>query len=384
MHTLSVYFIFNVFLFIMSGYLFIRTTPDLMKKREYGVFKTFIIAFEVYLVANTLWTMQEFDVIQVLKWAFEVICLISLSAVLFNCLCYYKFTMIYFGYSSKKSTLYEFYGVLPFLVEIVLLIISLFNGMIFSVSDEMNLVQGKLYISMPICAFIYFIIILVSSFVEMVKSRSPIARRNCLTIFLLVIFLVTWVIIDNEFDSLTILPIAIFSVIFVLFTTFQQSSINTDALTQMNNRRKAIEYLVTQISNVSEDDPLYLYICDINSFKDINDNFGHLEGDNALIILADAIKSAIAEVNGFAARYGGDEFILAIKPNARNFDKQAIVDHIEKLVNEKCEKLKKPYTISIASGCVCCTNYSTTLESYIKEADDLLYSSKRILKAKQN
>ena len=384
MPTLSVYFIFNLFLFIMSGYLFMKTTPDLMKKREYVVFKVFIIAFEIYLIANTLWTMQEFDVVQFPKWLFQTICYISLTAVVFNTVCFYKFSMIYFGYSNERHKLYELFGLLPFLFAFVLLTISLFNGIVFSISDDMNLVHGKFYMALASSAFVYFVIIFVSSFVEMIKSRSPIARKNCLTIFLLVIFLVTWVIIDNYFDSVTILPVAIFGVILVLFTTFQQSSINTDALTQMNNRRKAIEYLVTQLSSVSDNDPLYLYICDINSFKDINDNFGHLEGDSALIILADSIKAAIAEVNGFAARYGGDEFILAIRPNANEFDEQAIIKRIEALVNEKCEKYKKPYTISIASGCVCCKNISTTLEAYMKEADDLLYSSKRILKAKQN
>ena len=368
----------------MSGYLYIRTTPDLMKKREYGVFKTFIIAFEAYLIANTVWTMQEYDLINFPKWLFEIVCFISLSAVLFNTLCFYKFTMIYFGYSTKGNKLYEIYGVLPFVVEIILLIISLFNGMVFYVSEEINIVHGKLYMSTAVCAFIYFAIIFVSSFVEMVKSKSPIAKKNCLTIFLLVVFLVAWVIIDDKFDSLTILPVAIFSVLFVLFTTFQQSSINTDALTQMNNRRKAIEYLVTQLANVTEDDPMYLYICDINSFKDINDNYGHLEGDSALIILAESIKAAIGEVNGFAARYGGDEFILAVRPDYAEYDEKAIVARIEELVNDKCSKLKKPYNISIAAGCVRCANISTTLESYIKEADDLLYSSKRILKAKQN
>ena len=384
MHELSVYFIFNIFLFIMSGYLFARTTPDLMKKSEYVVFKTFIIAFEFYLIANTVWTLQEYDFISLPKWLFEVVCFLSLSAVLFNTLCFYKFSMIYFGYSTNANRLYEIYGVLPFVVEIILLIISLFNGMVFSVSDDMNIVHGKIYLSTAFCGFIYFAIILVSSFIKVLKSHSPIARKNCLTIFLLVVFLVAWVIIDDQFDSLTILPVAIFSVIFVLFTTFQQSSINTDALTQMNNRRKAIEYLVTQLSNVSEGNPMYLYICDINSFKDINDNFGHLEGDKALIILADSIKAAIGEVNGFAARYGGDEFILAVRPDHAEYDEKAIVARIEELVNDKCIKLKKPYNISIAAGCVRCANISTTLESYIKEADDLLYSSKRILKAKQN
>ena len=66
MPTLSVYFIFNGFLLLMGLYLFLKTTPDLMKKIEYYVFKSFIIAYVFYIIMNSLWTMQEYDIIEVL------------------------------------------------------------------------------------------------------------------------------------------------------------------------------------------------------------------------------------------------------------------------------------------------------------------------------
>lgn len=376
MPTLSVYFIFNVFLFIMGGYLFVKSTADLMKKRESTIFKTFIIAFGVYIIFNTFWTMQEYDVIQMPNWLFKVICASSLASVLFNTYCFYKFLMIYFGYSSRQNILYEVFGSLPFAIVVFLIYLSIWNGFVFTVSDDLNIVQEIGYISLPICALVYFGIIIASSAIAFKKSKSPQAKKNAITAILVTIFLMAWVFIDNLLNGLTIIPIAIFSVILVIFTTFQQTSINTDALTQMNNRRKAMEYLTAQIDYVSSDSPLYIYICDINKFKAINDTFGHLEGDNAIILLADSIKEAIKLSNGFAARYGGDEFIIAIKPQNDEYDVNEIIDNINNLTNLKCNLENKPYKVSITAGYIKCQDKNKTVETYLKEADSMLYENK--------
>lgn len=374
--ALTVYFIFNIFLFCMGAFLFIKTTPDLMKKREYRIFKIFILGFELYLIFNTLWTMQEFDVINFPKPLFTFLCFLSLTSALFNAVCFYKFSMIYFGYSAKGKVLYEFFGILPFLIMVVLLIISMFNGIVFSISDELKIVKGPLYNGLHICGFIYFAIIFVSSIVEMIRKKSPLAKRNCLTISATVVFLVVWLVLDDILDGFTIIPIAIFTVLFTLFIAFQQTSMNTDSLTQMYNRRKAVNYLSSQLLSVSSESPLYLYLCDINHFKDINDNYGHLEGDNALIITADVIKEIVDKSFGFIARYGGDEFVIAIK-GSRNFNEADLIKKIDDSVKTKCNLMHKPYEISISYGCVRCTDATMPVDVYIKEADDILYQNKK-------
>ena len=377
MLTISVYFIFNMFLFILSAYLFYRTSPDLMKKKQYVIFKIFIGVFEFYLIANTLWTMQEFDILNMSKGLFKFICFLSFTGVLANLYCFYKFSMTYYGYSGKEKPIYEFFGLLPFLITVIITFVSIWTGWLFYISEDLNIIHGKLYIVLSICAFIYFAIIFVFSFIEMVKSKSPQARRNCITILITVVALLLWVVVDDHFDQVTIIPIAIFSVILVLFTTFQQSSINTDALTQMNNRRKTIEFFSSRLENVSKEAPIYLYMCDVNYFKKINDEYGHLEGDQALVIISDVLKKNINKLGGFAGRYGGDEFILGIRPpQGEEFDANAIIKNINDELKYKCEYHKKPYVLSITFGYVCCFDPKKTFETYVKEADIELYEAK--------
>lgn len=375
MDPLKVYFIFNAFLLAMSGYIFFKTKPDLMKKREFTVFRNFIIAFWFYIIANSIWTMQEYDIIQLPMYLFKIVCFISLSLVLLNGVCFYKFTMIYFGYSDKRKLHYEIFSMIPYIITEILLFISIWNGLMFSVSEDKNIVLGPLYIIMMVTAFLYFLVILVSSVVEMFRSKTKQAKRSCFTLFILVVFLILWIVLDYFLNSLTIIPLAIFGVIFVLFITFQNSSINTDSLTQMNNRRRAFEYLPSQLDNVSEDNPLGLYLIDIDYFKIINDKYGHLEGDSALVILADSIKEVAKSYNGFCARYGGDEFIFAARFNG-NLDECEIINKIQILVNSKCRLLNKEYNINLSYGFVKCVDHRVNVESYLREVDGLLYVQK--------
>ena len=61
-----------------------------------------------------------------------------------------------------------------------------------------------------------------------------------------------------------------------------------------------------------EDGKLYLFMIDMNRFKRINDTFGHVEGDKAILMTADALREACSELHRkiVIARYGGDEFAL--------------------------------------------------------------------------
>lgn len=374
MPGLNVYFIINAILLVMGIYLFFKTTPDLMKKSEDTAFKTFIIIYGAYIILNSIWTMQEQDVINLPRWLFKTVCALSLIGVLSNAFCFYRFLAIHFGYLEKTKRLYKILGTLPYIIVVLLVLTSIWTNIVFSVTDSLNIKTELGYISLPICALFYFGIIIVRSAIEAKKTKSPQARRNSNTMILTTIILMIWIFFDNLIDSFTIIPIAIFFVLLVIFTTFQQSGINTDALTQMNNRRKAIEYLTIQLDNVSNDSPIYLYICDINSFKLINDTFGHLEGDNAIITLADAIKEEIEKMHGFAARYGGDEFIITIKPQNNNYDEASIINNINDSVKAKCENM--PYEVSITAGYVKCSDKAISLETYLKEADQMLYQNK--------
>ena len=88
-----------------------------------------------------------------------------------------------------------------------------------------------------------------------------------------------------------------------------------DGLTNVSNRRHFDELLHQEWGRLKrENGELALLLCDIDYFKDYNDTYGHLEGDQCLKDIARTINSTLQRPSDMAARYGGDEFVI-ILPN---------------------------------------------------------------------
>jgi diguanylate cyclase (GGDEF)-like protein len=86
-----------------------------------------------------------------------------------------------------------------------------------------------------------------------------------------------------------------------------------DGLTGLPNRRFFDEYLAEQMAVASRYvRPLALVICDADHFKDFNDHYGHLKGDECLRQIARALQSSCTRPADMVARYGGEEFALIL------------------------------------------------------------------------
>ncbi|GFM82143.1 diguanylate cyclase response regulator [Pseudomonas cichorii] len=94
-----------------------------------------------------------------------------------------------------------------------------------------------------------------------------------------------------------------------------QRLMNSDGLTGLSNRRHFDEYLELEWRRATrEQSQLSLMMIDVDYFKAYNDNFGHLEGDEALRQVAKAIRASCSRPSDLPARYGGEEFAMVL-PN---------------------------------------------------------------------
>ena len=93
-----------------------------------------------------------------------------------------------------------------------------------------------------------------------------------------------------------------------------QMQISVDALTKLNNRGQVNRYM--DRIHYSENESCCVCMIDIDRFKEINDRFGHAEGDRALTLIAEALRRTAdkAGVPVFIGRYGGDEFTMIVSP----------------------------------------------------------------------
>ena len=86
-----------------------------------------------------------------------------------------------------------------------------------------------------------------------------------------------------------------------------------DQLTQIPNRRSLDQQLISEWGrSIRERIPLSLLMIDVDKFKIYNDNYGHLQGDSVLQMIAETIRITLHRAGDFAARYGGEEFCVLL------------------------------------------------------------------------
>lgn len=164
----------------------------------------------------------------------------------------------------------------------------------------------------------------------------------------------------------------------------RSNQIVTDALTGLNNRRALFKYCSDHIAH-HPDDELCLIMLDLNDFKQINDRYGHLSGDHALLDASDALKKTCSEAphNFFLCRYGGDEFLLA-GSNCSEENTEATIELIKKNLIKKNDIGSRPYTLEISCGVARGKGIDgRNIERLLAQADRAMYEDKMRMKRAQ-
>lgn len=150
-----------------------------------------------------------------------------------------------------------------------------------------------------------------------------------------------------------------------------------DGLTQVFNRRYFVETLEREIGRALRyGRELSLIMFDIDRFKSVNDNFGHLAGDHVLKHLAAVVKTRIRRED-VLARYGGEEFAI-ILPEIEHAQAVAFAEKIRKLVEDAkftFEEAAIPVTVSVGVASLG-SGIEDPLE-FVKRADALLIAAKQ-------
>jgi diguanylate cyclase (GGDEF)-like protein len=150
-----------------------------------------------------------------------------------------------------------------------------------------------------------------------------------------------------------------------------------DALTGAHNKRYLLEYLDRELTrSIRHQRPLALIMLDIDRFKSINDQFGHLAGDLVLHEMAGCVRASIRKEECFA-RYGGEEFALVL-PEATQQGAVQAAERIRQLVADhpfQFEGSPLQATVSLGVACSPGDEYLTSTE-LIRRADEKLYVAK--------
>jgi diguanylate cyclase (GGDEF)-like protein/putative nucleotidyltransferase with HDIG domain len=156
-----------------------------------------------------------------------------------------------------------------------------------------------------------------------------------------------------------------------------EDSATTDYLTGLPNARSLFVHLSRELARCRRTGTtLAVMVCDLDNFKQINDLYGHLEGDNLLKDFAGHLKESCRGYD-YVARMGGDEFVIVapgLSPEASNEK----ASRLNQLAIETGKKISGRNLVALSVGTAFCPEDSFDVERLLAEADRRMYSMKKV------
>lgn len=153
-----------------------------------------------------------------------------------------------------------------------------------------------------------------------------------------------------------------------------------DSLTGLYNKHGYLQHAEALIAQAAaKKDTVTCFIFDLNRLKQINDTYGHAEGDFALQVIGQALLR-VTRPEDICARFSGDEFYLLTSGYTKK-DADDLLAHVEKYLSNYNHLCTKPYTISASGGYASVTASAAftmaDVDFLFAEADQLMYQQKR-------
>jgi len=158
--------------------------------------------------------------------------------------------------------------------------------------------------------------------------------------------------------------------------SYREQHMNRDSLTGLPNRAAYDDHLLNAWHRWQRGfGDLSLALADLDHFKQINDQYGHLAGDRVLKKVSFLFKSSIRAID-FVARYGGEEFVFIFERTDHD-EAMAVLNNIQQqLADTEFHYRETPVQVTTSFG-VTTLKENDTLESFFERADKALYEAKK-------
>ena len=346
-------------------------TPQL----KYSLFRNLVLCHIAYFVSDSFWAFVNDSVIP--KNTFTVLAVNYLNAILLPIVAYscFVFAEINSRADMTRRQIERFQAMLriPIFIEIFALLVSFLVAPDFWLDDKLE--PRDLYYF--ILSFVPVVYLILATVRGLNRARSVQNRAN-LSTYMVVATYTPGVLIAGGaqvFFALTT-PLFCFWCTFIILFVYlhlQNQLISTDSLTMLNNRNRLHHYLHQQ----RDEKDSFVIMVDVDHFKQINDTYGHAEGDKALVLVSQALKKACERLSYsmFLCRYGGDEFLLIAQTDVPN----KVVNQIRECLQEEIanQKHSLSYTIEASVGFARWDGHLESFKESMINADKKMYEDKR-------
>lgn len=290
----------------------------------------------------------------------------SASSIIGYCWCLFVEYHIHRNFKriKKKSRILA----IPLIITTILLIINLCGtDIIFDISKQNKYTRGPINFLLYIIVFIYYI----ESIYTVQKARSDSILVEFFPIYFFIIPCMIGTMIQGFFFGISTIWLCVAIAFIIVYIEIQISISFIDDLSGLYNRKYMNHYL-NKLQN-AKNKHVYGFLLDVNDFKVINDTYGYLSGDRAIIHIGKILQNTIG--NGCVAiRMGGDEFVIFANFKT-NEEALVLKKRIEQNVRQFNIHSKEPFHLSFSIGIA---KYNGNIDTFLSAMDDSMYEAKNM------
>ena len=263
---------------------------------------------------------------------------------------------------------------LPAFITLVLLVCNVFNGWFFKISEENIYSRNHLFVMTYLVTYGY----LLGGSGILYKNRRSTKRYMYLPVLLFILPVAIGSLLQFLFYGIATLWLSAAIGLTSLYISIQTENAYLDRLTGVYNRHYFETYvsaLYKAAARDSKKQKIAALMIDIDRFKSINDRYGHVVGDDALICSARILRASVGK-NAHVVRYGGDEFLLILRDKSET-EVALLVGEIQKNCAAANRISDKDYTLSFSIGYTIADPAVVDNEEFLIRADAAMYAAKR-------
>ncbi|MBQ4497105.1 MAG: GGDEF domain-containing protein [Spirochaetaceae bacterium] len=366
----------NSFCLLLLGILLYSLCKNYDRQTKQRYYMKAIISGMIAFFCEIIWALIEAKALPLPRAAnFCTNGIYDISSILmgYYWLCYVEIAL---NSDSIKNKWLKTLAKMPVIMIAVCVVISYFNGFLFYVDENNVYHRGRFIVLHIVLCQLYTVITTIHAFIKSLKCGSYMKSVEYKILAMFLLFPLSIGLIQIAVPNIPSISVGVTLAFVFVYIDLQNLLISVDTLSGLNNRNQLLRYLSSRMKTDSDKSKLYLFMLDVNKFKKINDTYGHVEGDSALIRCANALKLANNNGKNFIGRYGGDEFIVIADLNGDE-DAEKFCGKVADALGEICKKDQVPYDLSFSFGYVTYDKQMKTIQAFIAAADQKLYEAKK-------
>jgi diguanylate cyclase (GGDEF)-like protein len=304
----------------------------------------------------------EGNLYYILSYTFNTLLFVSVGFIV----AYWMSYVDYVIYHSKERLVKRYHYMWVAVVTTVFALVNLFVPILFEVTSENLYVRGRFYN----VYFFLFVLLFVFNLVKTLYQQNVEDKANVLwSIFIFLgLVLLAGVLQSIYYGLILVWPVMALatSIVYIFLET---TTNNRDYVTKLYTRVKSDQYM----RHLMDDGKSFAVVMiDLDDYKNINDTYGHVMGDQVIRIFAKILDRLFSK-DGMVSRFGGDEFLIVlVEVNKAYLEEKKLA--IQRQVKEELGKLPlKDLRFSYGYSF---DQTGKTVEELIIEADDYMYQNK--------